>query len=482
MSKKIDYSNMIGRHFEDWEVIEQNGTKSICKCSCGVIKEVSSYDLISGRSKSCGHNKNKFDSLENKQFGEWTVVKYLGEHYYLCKCSCGKMKSIKRENLVRGKTMSCGCKRREKSKKTLLDRYGDTVTSRISNTREDWQIEVIKNKENLKEYLEQLNRKPTFKELGKLLGLSRHRISVYIHKYELEEYITINPLYSEEEKEVLNFIKEISNCNTIENSKTIISPYEIDMYIPDKKMGIEFNGNYWHSDIKVDKGYHKSKVLIAKEKGIRLIHIYEYEWKNNKEKIKQYLRNILLDSSEKKKIYARNTELRLVSSDEAYKFEEANHLQGKALSTFNIGLYSKEDKSRLIGLMTFGKPRFNSESEWEIIRLCYEPSTMIIGGAEKMFKLFLKEVNPESVITYATLDKFYGTIYNKLGFKFNGYTEPGYVWVDSNNCVLSRYQTQKKSLVARGWGTDNQTEDEIMKNLGFYKVYNSGNIKYLWKK
>jgi hypothetical protein len=139
--------------------------------------------------------------------------------------------------------------------------------------------------------------------------------------------------------------------------------------------------------------------------------------------------------------------------------------------------------------MTLGDPRFDTNFEWEIIRECWLPDTLVIGGASKMFEYFKRNYNPLSVISYCDATKFTGSVYFNLGFKLdavNPMTDPNYVWIKKSIPngfeTLSRYQTQKKKLIARGLGVETQTETEIMENLGFVRVYNSGNLRFVWTK
>jgi len=101
---------------------------------------------------------------------------------------------------------------------------------------------------------------------------------------------------SKQEKKIVNYCKSL-NIQIIENSRSIISPYEIDIYFPDYKLGIEYNGLYWHSVEKIkDKYYHQNKVKLANNKDIRLLHIWEHEWEENKEliqdNIEYYMNNL----------------------------------------------------------------------------------------------------------------------------------------------------------------------------------------------
>ena len=99
-------------------------------------------------------------------------------------------------------------------------------------------------------------------------------------------------------------------------------------------------------------------------------------------------------------------------------------------------------------------------------------------------KTFIKEYKPISILTYVDISKFTGNSYTRLGFKptkEEPITEPNYVWVkEGTNNYLTRYQTQKHKLVREGLGTSEQTEDEIMRQLGYLRIYDSGNLKMEW--
>lgn len=56
----------------------------------------------------------------------------------------------------------------------------------------------------------------------------------------------------------------------------------------DKKIGIEYDGDYWHS-LPDMKKRDSLKEHICKSKGIKLIRIKESEWQKDKQKIKLIL-------------------------------------------------------------------------------------------------------------------------------------------------------------------------------------------------
>lgn len=97
---------------------------------------------------------------------------------------------------------------------------------------------------------------------------------------------------SHKEKDIVDFIKTFYSGEILENSRSIIYPKELDIYLPELKLAIEFNGNYWHSvENGCDKSFHLMKSLLCKNKNVRLIHIYEFE---NLEEQKQLLKNLIL--------------------------------------------------------------------------------------------------------------------------------------------------------------------------------------------
>jgi hypothetical protein len=95
--------------------------------------------------------------------------------------------------------------------------------------------------------------------------------------------------------------------------------------------------------------------------------------------------------------------------------------------------------------MTFGKARFNKKIEYEMFRFCNKLDFIILGGASKLFKYFIRNYNPKSIITYADKRYFTGKVYNKLNFNFLENTSPNYLYF-KKGMIYSRYQFQKHKL------------------------------------
>lgn len=475
----LDRVDTANQTFGEWKVLKELGYgKVLCECSCGTIKELYKKAVINGETKSCGCKGIGRNRLEGQQFGYWTVKRYIGNSFYECECICKKLSKVSRNALLSGLSKSCGCQQGKNIKATMLERYNETCSAKINNPREDWQIKAVESRENMLKFLTYINYTPTVAELTSMLNINASTVLLKIHEYELENYVSISK-GSKDEEEILQIVRNFTDKEILRNDRNAINPYELDIYIPELRIAIEFNGNYWHSNIFKESNYHQKKVLQCIKNNIHLVSIFEYEWDDDvkKEKIIQYLKSILCKNNV---IYARDTKVIEISGDRAYEFENVNHLQGSAHSSVNVALtYNNE----IVGLMTFGKPRFNSEYQYELIRLCFKSDITVVGGANKMLKHFIREYNPDSIISYCNLSKFTGKVYSELGFKISELTKPNYVWFDTHSRkYYSRYQTMKSDLISRGIGTIEQTEDDIMEEIQCIKIYDCGNIKFIWNK
>jgi len=279
----------------------------------------------------------------------------------------------------------------------------------------------------------------------------------------IQKYSEINHYQSSLfETEVIDYIKSIYSGKVIANTRDILKPYELDVYIPDKHIAIECNGTFWHDAEHKNKTYHIDKSKSCRDKGIRLIHIYEWEWSNYPNKIKQLL-NISLGSVSK--IYARQCEVRLISNQEAKPFNEATHLQGHRNAQVTYGLFYEDE---LVQLMSFSKTRYNrnikNDSEWEIIRGCPGSNNIVIGGVSRLFKHFVADYTPSKVFSYCDFNKFDGKSYLALGMTFIGYTGPNKWWIIDRNTVIERNPKHYQKL------KDNN------------KIWGSGSLKFEWRK
>ena len=290
-----------------------------------------------------------------------------------------------------------------------------------------------------------------------------------------QEHIKIHHT-SNKEKEVLDFIK--SSLNTSIKSNFLIENKELDIYIPDKKIAIEFNELYWHSDDFKNKEYHYNKWKSCYDKDIKLITIWEDDWDLKKDIVKSIIKSKL--NVLENKIYARKCIIKELSYNQTKKFLELNHLQGFVISNINLGLFYNDE---LVSLMTFGKKRNilkqkSKENEYELLRFCNKLDTYIIGGASKLFKYFIKEIKPHEIISYASCDISDGALYKKLNFKEIKHTGLNYWWVKDKRYHRSNFMKYK--LIKEG-EDPKKTADQIMRERGYNKIWGNGNILFKWE-
>jgi len=292
------------------------------------------------------------------------------------------------------------------------------------------------------------------------------------------------PIYGKSEMEVdlLNLIKTFYNETILSNTKKIISPLELDIYVPELKLAFEFNGLYWHSEINKENNYHLNKTELCEQNGIQLIHILEDDWIYKQEIIKSMILNKLGKTSNK--IFGRKTEIKEVTDNKLImEFLETNHIQGFVGSKVKIGLFYENE---LVSLMTFGNRRIamgkksTNEGEYELLRFCNKLNTNVIGGASKLFKYFIKNYNPTEITTYADRSISQGKLYNTLGFTFVDKTVPNYYYI-IDGIRDHRFNFRKDKLIKDGYDST-KTEHEIMLERKIFRIYDSGNLKFIYTK
>ena len=252
---------------------------------------------------------------------------------------------------------------------------------------------------------------------------------------------------------------------------------EVDIYIPDYKFGIEFNGNYWHCDLQLkyqDHGgrsrTHQQKSLDAEKSGVFIFNIFEYEWLNldNKEKIVKRIKHILKKDCNYK-IPAKKCVVKKISAEEKKKFLNQNHIQGNDRSKIALGLFYNNE---LIACMTFVSPK-TKKYTWELSRFCCKKEYTIQGAASKLFKYFLTNfcLDNTTIVSYNDIGKTTGKIYALLGFKLQSVNPPNYIWINfSTGDIRTRYQEQKGG------------EKERMHSLGYHRICDCGTKTWVYIK
>lgn len=298
-----------------------------------------------------------------------------------------------------------------------------------------------------------------------------------------------NPIYtgySKYEKDLFEYIQSLNlNCDVIENDRSVLNRKELDIYIPSKKIAIEFNGLYWHSELggKKSKKYHLEKTEKCKNKGIQLIQIFEDEWLYKKNILKLKLKHILANN-DTSKIHARKCTIKELTHDQCNDFLDNNHIQGKCGSKFRYGLIYND---KLVSVMTFGELRksLGTESkslEYELLRYCCDINVRVVGGASKLLNHFIKNNMVNKIITYA--DKRFSSsinnMYDKIGFTYESETVPNYWYFKLGETIrYHRYKFAKHNLhkLLDNFDPD-LSEWQNMQLNGYDRIWDCGHLKY----
>lgn len=272
------------------------------------------------------------------------------------------------------------------------------------------------------------------------------------------------------EKELYEFILSIYSGEIIQSYRDGL---EMDIYLPDMKIGFEFNGLFWHSEKHKDKNYHLKKTKYFQDKGIRVIHVWEDDWTHKREILESQIKNMLKITSER--IFARKCYVQEIKSAKIVgDFLNKNHIQGKVTSSIRLGLYSGDE---LVSVMTFdsfeGRKRMEN-GEYNLNRFCNKLNTTVIGGASKLLDYFIKKYDAKRIISYSDNSWSIGNLYLKLGFKMISEIKPDYKY------ILNSRRRHKQNFKKSNLNISNSiiTENKYMSELGYYKIYDCGKIKF----
>ena len=217
--------------------------------------------------------------------------------------------------------------------------------------------------------------------------------------------LAANKKRSEAGKTKVGALNSFYGRHHTEESKKKMSKSQLDIYIPEKNLAIEFNGNFYHS---TNSGksfdYHLNKTLRCQEKGIRLIHIFEYEWDYKKDICKSFLASLL-------GIYERNIDSNLcriqdISISIVDKFLKNNSILFD-LKQFNYscGLFYND---KLIHVWCFEKHQKN-------YNLIYSCSKLYVN-INNTISMISNYLDFESLTSFVDLSKFTIDEYVENGF------------------------------------------------------------------
>lgn len=377
---------------------------------------------------------------------------------------------------------------KERVKTTNLEKYGvecvfqnDVIKEKIKNSNlKKYGVEYRNqrhlaadtlNKLNDCNFLieQHINLKKTLTQIASELKCDYTTVS----RYARDHGIQIIYAYTEStaERELKDFLRMRGIAFT-SSDRSIISPYELDIFIESYNIGIEYCGVYWHSEASKENNYHKLKYDLCKQQGIRLITIFEDEWIYRHVIVENKLKHIL-GISLNERIFARKCEIGTVTIDSKAVFFDINHIQGNGASSINIGLYVGDE---LVACMGFIKERFGS---YNLSR--FATSKIVVGGFTKLLSHFERQYNPNRIYTFADLRWSEGDLYYKSGFQLDKELLPDYSYtIADKRSHKFNFRHRRLAKILEEYDPT-LSEHENCLNHGIYRIYDCGKLRFVKK-
>ena len=254
-------------------------------------------------------------------------------------------------------------------------------------------------------------------------------------------------------------------------TKRFHNDYELDCYSETLKLGIEYNGFYWHSEVKKDRNWHLNKTKYFEKLGIRVIHVWENEWFDRQDQVKNYLKSACKQN--KNILYARKCDFKPIEPKLAKDFLNTNHIQGQPNSvTLAIGCYSD---GLLFAVATFG--RHHRKDGIVLNRFACREGTTIAGGLSKITKLALDHFKCD-IISWADLCKSQATGYTASGWQLINTLKPDYFYFKQGSSKRISKQSRKKSRMNT---PADMSEGQHARNDGLLRVWDCGKAVLIYR-
>ncbi|PWJ41981.1 hypothetical protein [Sediminitomix flava] len=261
-------------------------------------------------------------------------------------------------------------------------------------------------------------------------------------------------------REVLEFLQENSQFKiAVAYSEDKIESISI----PEKMLIFRINS----MAAPLDSNQKLQSISHAQDLGYKHIHLSEDEWLKKRIILQSRILSLL---GQTKTVFARKGKIRKINQPELHIFLEENHLQIPTNAKHKYGLFIEDT---LYAVMSFSKPRpihRNGKEvlSYELIRHCNKLGYTVTGGMSKLLKHFIREIQPEDIMSYVDRDWSDGSVYEKMGFKLLETTPPMEFWINPNSG--ERHYPHRLNNA--------ESQDKLL-SQGFKKVFNSGNLKYI---
>lgn len=357
---------------------------------------------------------------------------------------------------------------RQKISDTMAAKYGkpnysSTLIPEDSRT-------LLENREWLYEC--HVNQQMPLWKIAETLNVGDRTVGIYLHQHGIPTHSFQRSMW---EREIEEFLQQ-QNIKYLVNYRNLISPKEVDFFLPEYNLAIELCGLYWHSEAqeRMYKNYHHDKYKRCKAAGVQLLTIFEDEWKNKKTIILSTL--MYKFNKINSRHFARNLiVVETVDAQTRNTFLTQHHIQGNGDGSHTLGLQTKQGE--IVAVAVFAKVA-NSPSEFYLTR--FSTSGVVVGGFSKIIHHFAKQTKCKSITTFADNRWSTGALYEKNGFERIAELKPDYAYIVKGERVHKfnfRHRSLKKMLP--NYNEALSERDNCM-NHGLYRIWDCGKGKYKW--
>lgn len=302
-----------------------------------------------------------------------------------------------------------------------------------------------------------------------------------VSKYLKRQGVGVKNGYSHRQQEVADFISAFG-VSIERDNKTVLGGKHLDVYCPDQKVAVEYNGTYWHSHPMLlakglsegqAKSYHLDKTLGCERAGVRLIHVWEHLWADPRKRpvYENMIRHALGFTGNR--VGARQTRVEKRPASTMRRFFEENNIQGYRQARW---AYVLVDNRTGLDLMcyTTGHAYFgNGAYDLEIARGACRLGWSVSGGATKLWKAIIAD-NPgvNSIVYYVDLNHYNGSSVSVLpGMALVKAGEPSlWNWWPKLGAMKNREPNRHREIM------------EAYKTGDAIPVWNAGTAVYVWRR
>lgn len=514
--KTKDENNQLlkaGDTFGFWRVLEKRGNKSLCKCACGVEKEVLNRSLLQGKSKSCGCKRVELDKATKVYAHEeadlkvgdiihdWKVLKIEGiQITWLCMLCEVESRVIRYCDVESKRRISCGCNGNHIEKDKMFGYWKvieagprplclctgcNVVTRRVQGRRLlngdtsscgcKTAHKALQTKEE-KDKLLLLSTGERLRDLCRQVGIENHSHAVrlyhqygedfikrYLNEYDGPKIFSTEQAFMEAMRSVL---PDIERYDKAPKEFKLNRRPDFRLTYNDKVLYVNIDGLFSHSEKgrrKLNNNYHLELWQNFVQNKQMIFQFREDEVRDSPEIVRSIVSNYL-ELPPVVKIYARTCVFKKVSGQTANRFFDKNHLMSSFNSATAYGLYLQKKLVACMSVRQTGKGL-------EIARFASLLNHSIVGGFSKLLKHIVGIYDPTFIQSFCDLRYSTGQSYNQLGFKLESITL-GWRWTDGHNS-FNRLKCRANMDIRK------LTQKEYAKELGWYKIYDAGQAKYV---